>query len=145
MPDRLWVYHSDLEPKIIIKSEVESYHDDGWRESPALCNGYTDKIADTIEVFAQGQIETNKAKGIDVDKEHARRLAIDEIGRHQEGINQELNDTLNDKKKLKKAKKRIEKEMIEKFNHNPDMRKYKGVDGLERLEALYRELENGNS
>ena len=32
---RTWVYHETEEPKVIDNDEVESYHADGWRDSPA--------------------------------------------------------------------------------------------------------------
>lgn len=142
---RLWVYHAEHKPMIILRPQLAVHFDDGWRESPAECAGYTTKIKDAIDVFADGQFETNKAKGHEITKEHARKLAIDEIGRHQTTVTDALNDTINDKAKLKAAKKDLEKEIIKKFGVDPDMRKFKGVQGLQRLEELYRELENGNS
>ena len=142
---RLWVYHAEHEPMIILRPQLGTHFDKGWRESPALCAGYTTKISDVIKVFADGQLKTNKAKGIEITKEHARKLAIDEIGRHQSSVNESLNDTINDKAKLKAAKKQLEKDIIKEFGIDPDMRKFKGVQGLQRLEELYRELENGNS
>jgi hypothetical protein len=142
---RLWVYHADKEPKIILRHQLETHYNNGWRESPALCAGYTTKIKDTIEEFTIGQIETNKNKGNMVAKEDARKIAIDEIGRHQAGVIEQMNKNANDDKWIKEQRENLEQELIDNFGHNPDMRKYRGYKGLLRLDKLFREFENGNS
>ena len=41
---KIWMYHAEHEPKIFDSSEVEALEVDGWKDSPAKCKGFLDKI-----------------------------------------------------------------------------------------------------
>lgn len=41
---KIWLYHAEQEPKIFDSSEVEALEAEGWKDSPAKCDGFLDKI-----------------------------------------------------------------------------------------------------
>ena len=69
---RCWIYHETAEPKIVDREDVQSYHDDGWADSPAKFTKTTDF-------------------GIDADDQ----MAVQALGETVEGVVDQLNGQLN--------------------------------------------------
>ena len=86
---RCWVYHKDLEPKIVNKSETEALYNDGWADSPA-------------------EFLDLKANDILIENSTQAQQLGDSILGVAESLNGELNLDLMDKEELEEyAKKHL--------------------------------------
>ena len=72
MGNRTWIYHKTEEPQIIDSDDVETYHADGWRDSPAPF----------LDI-----------KDFDIDPEDA--VSIQQLGDTVQGICDSMNGALN--------------------------------------------------
>ena len=143
--NRLWVYHADHESKIILRRQLDKHFSAGWRESPALLSGFIKLHSQQIDELTVKHYDSAKERGADIDDKHARRLAVDEYVRHKSKFVDVMNDHANDDEWIKEKRFQLEKELQKDFGHDPDMRKYRGFNGMLKLDKLYRELENGDS
>jgi hypothetical protein len=60
---KVWIYHSEHEPKIVNSDEAEKLYSEGWEDSPAKCKGFLEKVQvneeDVLSVQAVGTITEN--------------------------------------------------------------------------------------
>lgn len=145
MPNRLWVYHSEHESKIIIRRELNKYFNAGWKESPAELAGFISGQAEFMAQSSSHHKQSAESKGVSIDDDHARKLAINELGGHTVSFVKQMNKHANDDKWIKEQRDMLESNLKKDFGYDPDMRKYRGYNGMLKLDKLYRELENGNS
>jgi hypothetical protein len=97
MGHRDWIYHDTEQPKIIDSDEMESYKEDGWRESPAPFI----KIAD-----------------FDIDPDDS--VGIQQLGDTVQGVTDALNGALNIDEM---DKDQLEEYALENFGIDLDKRK----------------------
>lgn len=92
MGERTWIYHKTEAPKIIDSDDMESYHDEGWRESPAPFIDIKDfgiDADDSVGIqqlgdMVQGVADSlNGALNLDeMSADQLREYALDHYGKH---------------------------------------------------------------
>lgn len=86
MQNKTWMYHKDHEPMIFDLDDVEQAEKEGWKDSPAKCEGFLEKInvdpENKLQVQFVGQVTesttemVNLIENIDtLDREEIIKLA----------------------------------------------------------------------
>lgn len=86
MQFKTWRYHKDHEPRIFDSDDVEKAELEGWKDSPAKCEGFLEKVAvdpeDKIQIQIVGEITeatteiVNLTENIDtLDRQEIIKLA----------------------------------------------------------------------
>ena len=133
---KLWMYHSDHNPRVFQTKDQEMLESQGWRDNPMKCAGFTTKLKPAIDDAASCHMNILRT---DTDK--ARALAINEVSKKTQIGTDSLNVLANDKKAIKAAKKELEAAIKADHGVDVDLRKHKGYQGLNSLLDLKEKMD----
>ncbi len=137
-----WLYHATEKPIIVHnKTLLTEKMANGWYKSPAHVPGFIDTpgIAETRQAVKEAHMAGFKAH-----EESADKAAVNEIGKKVQVVVDEANTAIQDRTKVKENLRELEKAILEEFGEDVDLRRYRGVKGLAKLNNYYNELKEAH-